>query len=323
MYRSCASLCASPKRRFAFTLVELLVVIAIIGILIALLLPAVQAAREAARRSQCTNNLKQIGVALHLYHDTHKTFPAGFLFKGDGDWATYDQKRNFGTWSVMILPYMEQKPVYDQIVLATNQFQTFSETTFFPEFDQIVLETFMCPSCPLGGLNDFRNLSGAATKLAKSNYPGVAGFLPGVTDPNHVKQISNTNTDVHYWRNDRRGILEFKSHTFADVRDGTSSTFIVGERDGKDPLRAAIWGGMKRTNYTDWVVGFCMADDGVVGTRYLLNGTEQYTAFGSAHPDGANFLLADGSVRFISQLIEQDTYQALASRMGGEIVTLP
>jgi len=326
MYRVCALPCANPRRRSAFTLVELLVVIAIIGILIALLLPAVQAAREAARRMQCTNNLKQIGLALHNYHDTHKTFPAGFIFKGDANWATYDQKRNFSTWSVTVLPFMEQKPVYDQIKLFTSEFQTFSETTFFPEIDQIVLETFICPSCPLSGLNSFRTITpsgGSAQSLAKSNYPGVAGCLPGVTNPDHVKQISNTNADVHYWRNDRRGILEYKPHPFSDVTDGTSSTFIVGERDGMDPHRAGIWGGMKRTNYTDWIVGFCMADDGVVGSRYLLNGTETYAAFGSAHPDGANFLMADGSARFFSNLIEQDTYQALGTRNGGELVELP
>jgi len=321
MYRACPSSSADLKRRSAFTLVELLVVIAIIGILIALLLPAVQAAREAARRMQCTNHLKQIGLALHNYHASHKTFPAGFIFKGDADWATYDQKRNFSTWSIVILPYMEQKPVHEQIKQLTNQFQTFSDTTFFSEFDQIVLETFICPSCPLSDLNDFRTVDG--NKLAKSNYPGVAGYLAGVTDPDHVKQISNVNTDVHYWQNDRRGILEFKPHSFSDITDGASTTFLVGERDGWNPHRAAIWGGMRRTNYTDWVVGFCMADDGVVGSRYLLNGSETYAAFGSAHPDGANFLLADGSARFFSDLIEQLLYQYLATRDENELVELP
>jgi prepilin-type processing-associated H-X9-DG protein len=227
---------------------------------------------------------------------------------------------------VMILPFMEQKPVYSQIKLVTTEFQTFPETTFFPEIDQIALEAFVCPSCPLDKLNDFRTVTpsgGSARKLAKSNYPAVAGCLPGVTNPDNVKQISNTSTDVHYWKNDRHGILEYEPHAFSDITDGTSSTFIVGERDGMDPHRAAIWGGMKRTNSTDWVVGFCMADDGVVGGRYLLNGSETNAAFGSAHPDGANFLMADGSARFVSNLIEQLTYQYLGTRGGSETVTLP
>jgi prepilin-type N-terminal cleavage/methylation domain-containing protein len=171
--------------RTGFTLVELLVVIAIIGILIALLLPAVQAAREAARRSQCTNNMKQIGLALHNYHDTHKTFPPAAI------WGTPNTPANVlgrlpdpyhHTWCTAILPFMEQQPLYDTVDFRLRAWgQTIVSTQ---------VQTLRCPS-DSGGLDSPADTD----NIAITNYPGTMGF--------------------HWWYGpaDRRGVFNVEKPT--------------------------------------------------------------------------------------------------------------
>jgi prepilin-type processing-associated H-X9-DG protein len=255
-----------------------LVVIAIIGILIALLLPAVQAAREAARRAQCTNNLKQLSLALHNYHDTHKVFPPGWI-------VTYPiiaSEPQWG-WSALVLAFVEQKPLYDQLQVNQRQLVYWSSTNWStgnPTGQQLLetgIDTFICPSSKSRETNPNKNLNGHA--VGTSNYPGLKG-------------LRNGGTAEQCW-----GILYGNSDTsFADITDGTSNTFAIGERR-LDSAQAAIWPGIGQGS-----------GDGANITGavcWKLNGTSNDTkAFNSEHPGGANFAMCDASVRFVSDQIE-------------------
>lgn len=285
-------------RRSGFTLVELLVVIAIIGILIALLLPAVQAAREAARRSQCTNNLKQLGIALHNYHDTHKKLPPGWLQKYVG---TALSSTSWG-WGSFVLPYVEQQSLYD--VIEPGQGSLWGATGNATKLAamQQELKAFRCPSDIQTVTNSGRTINGQA--LTVSNYIGNNS-----SDSN----ITSDNVDIG-------GLfVENKSLTFADILDGTSNTVALGERDWQ--YRTAD--GTRKVSYAALVFGVgdrgsnLRRGDQVGCGVYKLNlkGTNQpadgqandrrgYMSYGSRHPGGANFVLADGSVRFVSETIE-------------------
>lgn len=172
MKRSCAP-------RGGFTLIELLVVIAIIAILVALLLPAVQQAREAARRSSCKNNLKQLGVALHNYHDTHRVFPPGYVINSAFSTpCSGSNGRNGYGWGTMILPFVEEAALYDALKAETNDFAanrdwncTGSQTA--KDLVAQVIDTFVCPSDAKGPISNTANASGDCA--AKSNYIGVSG----------------------------------------------------------------------------------------------------------------------------------------------------
>jgi prepilin-type N-terminal cleavage/methylation domain-containing protein/prepilin-type processing-associated H-X9-DG protein len=308
--------------RRGFTLIELLVVIAIIAILIALLLPAVQQAREAARRSSCKNNLKQIGLALHNYHDVFNTFPP------DAIWVPQSSglpPANY-TWICMILPQLEQKPLYDKI--------NFS----LPGFEQVVdgrrLESYTFPvlQCPsdtpwantsgVPGSNRAA-LRGANWDVGWTTYAGAAGW------------------DEYHLRNDQHGGV-FRTNILTrirDIQDGTSNTILVGEvgshawqsggRLGDGPLKqirqgnngvsrsalvaTATWGdrGLKGwspnygnliwlgNNTSGFVQPYVKAP--VYVDHYAMNA--EWPGAGSAHPGGAHFAFSDGSVQFISQNI--------------------
>jgi prepilin-type N-terminal cleavage/methylation domain-containing protein len=302
------------KRR-AFTLIELLVVIAIIGVMVGLLLPAVQAAREAARRMSCSNNLKQIGLALHNYHDSHSTLPPGWMQA-----AAPDVDGGFGerwAWKVFVLPHVEQAAVYDSLNVNDGRQP-------IPLADdrraQAVLSVYLCPSDPGGNLNEsYPDPNG--NFYPKSNYPGVHGRGEEVST-----NIGGGN-----------GLFAKASRIrFADITDGTSHTFAVGERDAKspgqgifgslgDPFRhAAIWiRAMPRpgsitptTQHGRSVTGICTD---IPGSTRLLNGASS-RAFGSAHPGGAQFLTADGAVRFVNESIYPITYGRLADRRDGQVI---
>jgi len=304
----------------AFTLVELLVVIAIIGILIALLLPAVQAAREAARRMQCTNNLKQIGLALHNYHDTFKCLPPGavVLPNWDGTWQV-NAEPEWG-WATFILPYMEQKPLYDRLQIdlwRLVHIEDGTATAADPTIDARMLftgiDSYICPSAKSEPVNSDRNQHditiGSTTTnnaaIGTSNYAGSSGMRRA----NHTEAIQHP---------EYAGVLHGASSqpgrgacTFAKITDGTSNTFAVGERDQR--CRAAIWPGVSRVNATGqngmtqtigWVCFKLNAPVVDGDDNNVSNHCQQ--GFSSQHPDGANFLLCDGSATFISDMIEFD-----------------
>lgn len=253
---------AVGNRKTGFTLVELLVVIAIIGILVALLLPAIQAAREAARRTQCSNNLKQLAVAMHNHHDTYLFFPNAYVLKnypgGTGDYG----------WLPRLFPFMEQTGVHDELNPGdyTGPIPAVNATT------QSKVSVLICPSDPTGILNP------NAANDGKSNYPPSAQICVNTTPA---------------------AALRIK---MADIIDGTSCTFMIGERDMRQGL-AAIWVG-RRNGVTD-AVAYARADL-PLNTKYAGGSDANCTrhAWTSMHPGGANFALADASVRFIGDTIE-------------------
>jgi len=226
-----------PKRRLrGFTLVELLVVIAIIGILVALLLPAVQAAREAARRSSCTNNLKQLALSVHNYHDTFRVFPPGFLWNSAIS-DVGERQRTYG-WGVMVLPQIEQGSLYDRLDTANRSMrQIFVDANERPLL-QVPLDVFRCPSDTgsvyTGGgpgttsTNDHN--VGNGWPVARANYLGVYGYNG---DPISIAG----NTTIGIWGDSPGDGLFYRNSTtrFSDITDGTSSTLMLGERAYKVP----------------------------------------------------------------------------------------
>ncbi len=298
-------------RRNAFTLVELLVVIAIIGILIALLLPAVQAAREAARRMSCTNNLKQIGVALHNYHDTHGALPIGWLgfdasgnpdFMGTPGWA----------WGARILPFMEQQALYDSFI-------DMDLPVTDPVNDQArvaMVSAFICPSdvgedifALKDAVDEETEGSNTITRLAKSNYPGVFGTqdMHGVCEPG----------EPGYNGCQGNGMFSLNhSVAFRDITDGLSSTFMVGERWSK--WVHSTWTGVVPLGWHAPARIVAVASD-EFPPNSEADVEQQTHNFSSYHPAGANFLLSDGHVQLITETIDLEVYNALCTRAGGEV----
>ncbi len=304
--------------RRAFTLVELLVVIAIIGVLVALLLPAVQAAREAARRSSCSNNLKQIGLALHNYHDSVSAFPMGNVVRINGSTLSGDG----WTWHARILPYAEQGPLFDKVsnVMGTDVGGTTSAPQLLAGRDTR-LPIFQCPSHPGGVANPSKN------GYQVSTYNGVCGTTTFNND-----QLDQA-TDIGYRGN---GMFHMNSNVrFADVIDGTTNTFLVAEVQDElkgSPNSNRMPGSDRKYNFsggsdgnpptdiTEYLVGMEANDPinaNIRDSSGFFNNTGEYA--GSYHPGGAQFLMGDGSARFISQTINMTTYRSLASRDGGEV----
>ena len=286
-----------PRSRAAFTLVELLVVIAIIGILIALLLPAVQAAREAARRLQCANHFKQIGIAMHTYHNAVRRFPYGSVQWDEGN-CTATQHGRTGqysgwAWSTYILPYLDQGAVYDQFDFSKNAYWHEPHHLANREF----IDTYLCPSDPHERvLVD----SGSYLRLhAVTNVSGVSDSWDHFCN----------GWSAH--RTDGDGVLFNQSEiAIRDISDGTSHTLMVGEVVGRGPA-----GG----NWQQW---WSMGN--IMGTR---NGINLYVpahldwsldtlGFASFHTGGCNFLCCDGSTHFISEDIDSHVLRSLTTRAG-------
>ncbi len=324
--------------RPAFTLVELLVVIAIIGILVALLLPAVQAAREAARRMSCTNNLKQVALAFHAYHDTYQRFPR-YTYPANGTTspAGVSHYRGFSAHA-MILPYLEQKTVYDQI----NWFEhwTHSVNTLAR---RTRIDAFICPS----------DVSWRGVDRGNCNYPVSAGS-------NLAWDVASAN---------RNGAFSRDSETsMASFLDGTSNSILLGEHlmgdddntrytDG-DIVRGVSWSGATIFPSVAELNAFGQACKSAMNNHHSHAGREWIaplmwtTVFNtvappnhqwpscqtcsgcgwgdsqgvfparSRHPGGAMHAMADGSVRMITETIDVPVYQAAGSINGGETFTL-
>jgi prepilin-type N-terminal cleavage/methylation domain-containing protein/prepilin-type processing-associated H-X9-DG protein len=313
------------RRKPGFTLVELLVVIAIIGVLVALLLPAVQAAREAARRMQCGNNLKQIGLALHNYHDTFRTFPPGTVHVNKLGWGT------------LILPFLEQAPLLEQIK-ANIPYQPGAQEWNFggnrPTASRIAnlpihwaetqLPAFLCPSDPGGGLaHTFWNATktGATPndiRLGKSNYLGV---MEARSDRNRDAAVLNTPILMPGILRLNRGATV--AVNFGEVTDGTSNTCAVGERESRFHF-GGIWAGSFNADLyanTGLMSNVFPFRNGARTGAYLINGFDPQgtgSAFSSMHPGGAQFAFGDGHVQFLSQNMDEYVYVALGSMAGGE-----
>src|SRR5262245_49685061 len=221
----------SRRRCTGFTLIELLVVIAIIAILIALLLPAVQQAREAARRTECKNHLKQIGIALHNYHDTFRIFPPGEV--GSSLWPQGDDSQ-WG-WAVMILPYIDQAPLYNLLSPGTNSLRQALNNATLLKALQTPIPYYLCPTDPSNQLNTDR-------RLGQANGPNAL-VATGSFIANH---------GVCAWAQGSGRLPGMFAHNdgarIRDITDGTTNTFMVGERGtpamlGGDKPGAALWAG--------------------------------------------------------------------------------
>ena len=305
------------KSRKAFTLVELLVVIAIIGILIGMLLPAVQQVREAARRVQCANQMRQLALGCHNYESSHMHFPAGLQARTPFDATGRDFTTNAYGWGAIILPQVEQPAQYQLLSQVSNNFATpqFAGTFNGEAYDhnQVVLGLFLCPSCPMEEINVRRN-------QGKSNYVGVWGDGSLGLGNFSGQEIADSNTQT------RTGVLFVNSKVgIGQISDGTTNTFLLGERDGGPiltntrPRPASVWIGSS-AEFINAVCGVANR-----GAQYNLNGltTGQNAAYwgamGSQHGGGANFALADGSVHFINEEISNDNYEAYGTKAGGEV----
>ncbi|MBW3598604.1 MAG: DUF1559 domain-containing protein [Planctomycetes bacterium] len=329
-----------PQRRRGFTLVELLVVIAIIGILVALLLPAVQAAREAARRMSCSNNLKQIGLALHNYHDTYKTFPFGGMTPGN-----CCSTPNAATWTILILPFMEGQTLHEQY-----KFDVFNEDPPNQFVREQTLEVHSCPSDIHTKLTD-RPASGPGNRLqyAPGSYRAVSGASTGACWADNAQiggGFCRRNAGVlHHVGGSHNGRTggrrDVSTETFASILDGTSNTLIVGEYQMLSRNRRRTFWAYTYTSYNQSSVTVgqprtlisdydrCVSIPGRGGSNPCKRG------WGSMHPGALQFCLADASVRAIAETVDMGVGRnnssvrsmgvlpALATIQGGEAVELP
>jgi prepilin-type N-terminal cleavage/methylation domain-containing protein len=286
--------------RAAFTLVELLVVIAIIGILISLLLPAVQAAREAGRRTQCSNNLKQIGLAVHGYHDAYNRLPPA--------WTT---SISYESGFAHILPYLEQSSAYD--------LYDFSLGNSDPVNQKVVaqrISEFICPTCffarqvPIAGCD------------ANDRAPGTYAFSSGSDDP-WASVVPHNGAIVAYKINDPAT----PATKFSSILDGTTNTFLSGESHWgfQDYLfTSGPCTGQVRGGFTMWSSPYPLSTvfstKGVFNPRTMSGDSTRLANFRSSHPGGVNMGICDGSVRFFQDKISATILNAMATRKGGETV---
>jgi prepilin-type N-terminal cleavage/methylation domain-containing protein len=324
------------QRSRGFTLIELLVVIAIIAILIALLLPAVQQAREAARRTECRNHMKQLGLAIHNYHDTHRVFPYA--------WGSVQE-----TWSALILPYIDQAPLYNTLVwdrTPANDWGSLTPTS--PTWPNRVACGVFVPvlRCPSLAIQDAFDNSGIPDRRPAS-YRVVTGSLIASDDnstrPAPYNVAPYTSLEFSPYRDPGvNGIMVGAGSTkMRDITDGTTNTVMVGE-SFTDPQYVKDNQGMDYWNFfipQIWDTGTnrCWSVGNGSGTEHTeaagstlvklnarldptIHGVLMEVSFGSYHTGGAFFTLGDGSVRFISENVDLKLYQGLGSRNGNEII---
>lgn len=272
-------------RTRAFTLVELLVVIAIIGILIALLLPAVQSAREAARRSECQNRLKQLSLALHNYHDAHRCLPSGSIMRG----PAFTPFSGWG-WGSMILPALEQGGLSAKCDFSINTAVGSNRDAI-----RVALPVFRCPSDIAPDTVEVDLPGYPQATVANGNYIGCEGFLSGLS-----------------------------SVKFGQVTDGLSMTLLLGERNFHPPVNGTLpftsaWCGIV-TEATLYV--FTSSPHiAVTGQKPINRSSSSPANFSSRHPGGAFFARGDGSVGFIPDSIDAAVFDALGTPSGGESVS--
>jgi prepilin-type N-terminal cleavage/methylation domain-containing protein/prepilin-type processing-associated H-X9-DG protein len=311
-----------------FTLIELLVVIAIIGILIALLLPAVQKVREAANRIKCSNNLKQIGLGLHNYHTTHGTFPPGTINPYGPD-GTYELDRR--TWMQEILPYVEQQAVYDEYLLWARWAETAPLVWANGMWNSapnrwVPIALFMCPS---DGANPKTRTFGATDdQTMNQGWHGNYVLCAGSEYFNPVRSSGRSNGG------DLNGMYYYQSKIrIADVRDGTSNTLMGSEillsaDITTHDTRGRYWNNARQggvlfstlyppnPNVPDRLQ-WCQS---IPQAPCIVANTDIFLAARSRHAGAVNVLLADGSLRNISNNTDPVLYRGLGTRAGGEVI---
>ena len=331
------------RARTAFTLVELLVVIAIIGVLVALLLPAVQAAREAANRSSCGNKLKQLAIAVHNHNDTYKKLPRG------AENQVLPQPNPTGSttyfmgtsWLVYILPFMEQQPLYDRYDFGVQYDNIPSGGATAPKNNDVVgstiVDTFYCPSGP--GALTYKDPNGNGVNGDPStHYYGIMGpsgdvdnftiVLNGIT---YTYRLGNPVTNGAFafhgaftqYRDSPGSITTGYEIKLTDIIDGTSNTLIIGERSVHLPAP-------KINSYRAWIRGNHGGSGATKNVRYPINSTDYNgsnnfndISFGSNHPGGCLFAMGDASVKFVAETINLDIYRCATSINSGELALTP
>jgi prepilin-type N-terminal cleavage/methylation domain-containing protein/prepilin-type processing-associated H-X9-DG protein len=328
---------ASARKVFsrkAFTLIELLVVIAIIGVLVALLVPAVQKVRDTANRTSCANNLKQIGLALHSYHDAKKYFPGNHRPKG----LISARER----WFTKLLPFIEQDVLYKNY----DQTQNWDAPTNLP-ITSTPLQVANCPSTPTPNRQDFNEATGFSTlDVAVTDYASIYGLHPtfltanGLTQPNPLGAMTK---------------VDGQHLSVSDFTDGTSNTIFVIESAGRPYVYQngvivnqnvfvdqVNGGGWCRPASDIWIIGFADKAGTIPGGQYVINasngldiqatypivvpagaplGTDGSGQIYGFHTGGVNAAFADGSVHFVDSEITLTTLAALITRAGGDVVT--
>ncbi|QDU76803.1 putative major pilin subunit [Bremerella volcania] len=291
-------------QRHGFTLVELLVVIAIIGVLIALLLPAVQQAREAARRMQCTNHQKQIGLALHNYHDTYGSFPSGWIPQpssspgsGTPAWG----------WAAQILPFMEQNSLHDGLAVGVvsvpgGPSSNGVQTEPYYSLSQTIIATYRCPSDTGPDLHP----DDSTTYLGQTS---LTNYIAAVRSCQSHKGSADSQGLTHVGPADRKkgGFYGYSKTKMRDILDGTTNTIAISERvweftgnHGLGPAYAANWVGCGRTDKDTR----CVRCLGFSPEAPINAGGRSATTASSNHPGGVMACMFDGSVRFVSENID-------------------
>lgn len=314
----------SQNQTTGFTLIELLVVIAIIGVLVALLLPAIQGAREAARRTQCVNNLKQIGLGLHNHHDVHRQLPAGWTAFAAGTQTPDPEGEPGWGWAARILPYLEEGNTSQQIRQSIAILDPLHDTARVS-----ALPVYLCPSeaAEATWTLESENGSGPLCDLATSNYVGNYGTGAIEDAPSNGNGIFFHNSKVN----------------FKQVSDGLSKTFMVGERaslhggstwvgvvPGGEEAMARILGAADHTpnqphtghEHADAEVSFGDGDEEEEDHDHEHH-HDHLDDFGSPHTGITMFLRCDGSVDMISDEILESVFKALSTRAGQEVVNHP
>jgi prepilin-type N-terminal cleavage/methylation domain-containing protein len=302
-----------------FTLVELLTVIAIIGILVAILLPAIQAARESARRTQCLNNFKQVGVAMHSYHGTYKKFPRGIDM-----WTTSEpcsmplgKKQPFigFSWGAYILHFLEETAIYQRFNFEEKSSNNYANGPNYAASAKKI-DIYLCPSDPqgfelVGCCSDNTNGSLDSEDMGKTNMSGVAdseNWQCTLSDyPDYSSGWPDPNAD---------GVLyQHSKINTAKITDGTSHTLMVGEVIGYEQgSHSGYW-------WSAWNV--LDTSNGINLPRRIPPGGlffPEETGFASYHPGGCHFLLSDGSATFINEAIDQNVLAALTTRAAADNV---
>lgn len=331
--------------RHGFTLIELLVVIAIIGILVALLLPAVQAAREAARRTSCSNNFKQLGLSAHRFHDTYKRFPPGAA--NDMSPFGVSTVRQWGSsWKVYLLPFIEQSTIYDRWTFTSNS--GLNNASNLALINNVTISTYRCPS---SAVPNFHTSNSA--NMMHTSYTGIAGsaVTPGSAGTYQMGCCDGAGS----WASDN-GIFYAGSRTnFEAITDGTSYTWMIGEQSdhlrdaNRQPVTQGYSSGVGNSaGRYGWTCGAAHFPDGQVGwtdwrqfnctaVRFSINqiGFTNTAANGhnndlggnfpinSYHPGGAMIALADGSTRFFANDLDITMVHGFCTKSGGEVVSAP
>jgi prepilin-type N-terminal cleavage/methylation domain-containing protein len=320
-----------PRR--GFTLVELLVVIAIIGVLVGLLLPAVQAARATARRMTCANNLKQVGLGMHSHLQAMRTFPFGqsLLMSGSAQFSPINPSAAAGqndrrSWFQPLLPFVEQQPLADRVAIWAASFPSSGLVTFI-SVSSTPVPAFMCPEDPNAGKNKTFSTSSGTSQGFHGNYVACAG------SGTFGNRLSSTGaallSDANNGSQANGMFRASRAVSAREVTDGLSKTLMLSEirlwpDNGRDDLRGRYWNTLwlnssfsafQQPNTSAFDNMECSVADPACGTT-SSTGRVMYAR--SGHSGGVCASLGDGSTRFISDTIDLAAYRALGSRNGGE-----